>query len=151
MRFHSLLLVHTNLKQIKQHCSSAQCKYMYVSCCSLTDRKRSKPNDDDDRDDVEKMRIWCYSTRARWKRKEKIHTLKSTILVPIPKSILCTVVGQTGPTPDNQILEESKVLKEPDKCFSMLQYLLADAGYALGLYVCTQHPHPSLKRIISLI
>ena len=22
-------------------------------------------NDDDDRDDVEKMRIWCYSTRAR--------------------------------------------------------------------------------------
>ena len=31
------------------------------------------------------------------------------------------------------------MLKEPDKLFSMLQYLLADAGYALGLYVCTQH------------
>jgi len=41
-------------------------------------------------------------------------------------------------TPDNQILEGSKMLKEPDKLFSMLQYLLADAGYALGLYVCTQ-------------
>ena len=40
------------------------------------------------------------------------------------------VVGHIGPTPDNQILEEFKMLKEPDKFFSVHQYLLADAGYA---------------------
>jgi hypothetical protein len=53
------------------------------------------------------------------------------------------VVGHTGPTPDNQILEQSRMLTEPDKFFSMLEYLLADAGYALGLYVCTPYRKPA--------
>jgi hypothetical protein len=35
------------------------------------------------------------------------------------------------------------MLKEPDKLFSVLQYLLADAGCALGLYVYTQHRLPT--------
>ena len=65
-----------------------------------------------------------YSTRARLRKGENTYPQVDDI---------------TGPFPDNQILEGSKMLKEPDKLFSMLQYLLADAGYALGLYVCTQH------------
>ena len=77
-------------------------------------------NDDDDTEDEEEFENMVL---IRWYINERV----------------CYVVGYIRPTSDNQILEESKMLKEPDKFFSMIQYLLADAGYALGVYVCTPH------------
>ena len=87
-------------------------------------------NDDDDSDDVENNENMVLFYTCSIKKKEKVDDISTN-----PQVDTIYVVA----TPDNQILEGSKMLKEPDKLFSMLQYLLADAGYALGLYVCTQH------------
>jgi hypothetical protein len=77
------------------------------------------------------LRIWCCST--------DLYRPDDILMKEYQSPSRYYVVGHTGPTPDNQILEESKTLKEPDKFFSMLQYLLSDAGYALEVYVCTPH------------
>ena len=77
------------------------------------------------------LRIWCCSTN--------LYRIDDILMKEYRSPSRCYVVGHIRPTPDNQILEESKMLKEPDKFFSVLQYLLADGGYALGVYVCTPH------------
>jgi len=41
------------------------------------------------------------------------------------------IVCYTGPTPGNEIISKSWILKTPEKIFSFMEYLLADAGYGL--------------------
>ena len=52
------------------------------------------------------------------------------------------IVGYPGPTPDNEIISKSWILKTPEKFFSLMEYLLADAGYGLCDYICTPYRHP---------
>jgi hypothetical protein len=52
------------------------------------------------------------------------------------------IVGYTGPTPDNDIITKSWILKTPEKFFSAMEYLLADAGYGLCEFICTPYRHP---------
>jgi len=52
------------------------------------------------------------------------------------------IVGYPGPTPDNEIISKSWILKTPEKFFSLMEYLLADAGYGLCDHICTPYRHP---------
>jgi len=61
------------------------------------------------------MRIWCCST--------DLYRPDDILIKEYQSPSRYYAVGHTEPTPDNQILEESKMLKEPAKFFSMLQYL----------------------------
>ena len=53
-------------------------------------------NDDDYSDDVEKNENMLLFYPCSMKKKDKIHILKSTILEPIPKSILCSWANRTN-------------------------------------------------------
>ena len=88
-------------------------------------------DDDVDTEDEEKFENMCCSTN--------LYRPDDILMKEYQSPSRYYVVGHIGPTPDNQILEEFKMLKEPDKFFSVLQYLLADAGYALGICVCIPH------------
>ena len=53
-------------------------------------------NDDDGSDDVERNENMVLFYPCSIIKKEKIHIPKSTILVPIPKSILCSWANRTN-------------------------------------------------------
>ena len=53
-------------------------------------------NDEDDSDDVEKREYGVILPVLDERKKEKIHIPESTILVPIPKSLLCSWANRTN-------------------------------------------------------
>lgn len=52
-------------------------------------------------------------------------------------------IGHPGSRFDSTVFGESSIMRHPNMYFSPNQFLLADAGYGLGTYVCTPYRQPA--------
>jgi hypothetical protein len=74
--------------------------------------------------------------------RKKQYSINLQLVCDEKKRVIFYQTGWPGSVSDSTVFDESHLCKDPDRFFSLREFLLADAGFALKHFMCTPYKRP---------